>query len=68
MIDSIFLTKITRLACDEPFAAQRRREPSAQELCLQSVMIEAETAMNPCYNLPPEQRPRERLVERNSWC
>ena len=45
MSDSIFLTKITRLACDEPFAVQRRFEPSAQELCLQSVMIKDETAI-----------------------
>jgi len=45
MIDSIFLTKSTSLACDEPIAAQRRREPSAQEPCLQFVMNEDEAAI-----------------------
>ena len=35
MTNSIFLTKIMRLAQDDPAAAQRQREPSAQELCLQ---------------------------------
>jgi hypothetical protein len=38
MIDSIFLTKIARLAA--PSLPKGGREPSAQELCLQLVMIE----------------------------
>jgi hypothetical protein len=53
MLDSILLAKIPRLVCDEPFAAQRRREPSAQELCPQLViMIEDETAILSITSLP----------------
>jgi hypothetical protein len=45
MTHSIFPTNYTKLVCNQPFAARRRRELSAQELSLLLVMIADEPAI-----------------------